>query len=265
MTGKKSSTRIGIMGAGHLGLTLAEAFLKNVTTKENLFISASRNSDRMDVIGKLGLTKNLKSNESLCAEGEIVFIAVRPQSFKEFEKAVVNPAALFVSCMAGVSLASFAGIFGKNVCRMMTSGPATIVAKQAVVAIYPYNLTVANIMTRAGFATYNISNEQELHYFTVGVCLPAAIVRARALGISTDEASNVFNEKYSLFTQLFKWAEAVVPPFESAKQMELYVTKMATSGGVTEAIVNKLNESNNFIMALQAGTEKSIELSSMQL
>jgi pyrroline-5-carboxylate reductase len=252
---------IGIIGAGHIGLTLAEVFLETLIQKKNLYISGSEKSENIAVIKKIGLTENLRSNEWLCTETDMTFIAIRPQDFREFKKMEVNTRTVFVSCMAGVSLGSVERVFGSNVCRIMSSGPATITAKKAIVAIYPNNPGLAGTMEKAGFEIFRISDEKDMHYFTVGVCLPAAIVRARILGTPMNEAINIFSERYGLFGKLFQWALTVVPDFESEKQMDDYVQKMSTSGGITEAIVKSLAETNDFAVALEAGIDRSTKLS----
>ena len=261
MENKIPENKIGILGAGHLGLTLAEVFLDTFLSKENLFLSRSGNAQTIDNIQKLGLTSNLKSNEELCNEMDITFIVVRPQNFSQFQKMQVNRNTLFVSGMAGVSIDSIDAKFGSNVCRMMTSGPETMKSKKAMAAIYPYNIKVAEILKKARFETYFIEEEKDMHYFTVGVCLPAAIVLARMLQLTVDDDVIEFSNRCHLFNKIYKWAMAVIPVFESQSHIDDYIQKMSTSGGVTEAIINKLKGSNNLLSALKAGIEKSLRLS----
>lgn len=249
--------KIGILGAGHLGITLAEVFLNTFKDKQNLLLSRSGSAGSIAAIEKLQLGNNLCSNQQLCTQTDITFILLRPQNLSDLGKMQVAASVLFVSGMAGVTLSALESKFGSNICRIMTSGPATIKSGKAVVAIYPYNLQVASLMTKAGFEIYRIDAEEDLHYFTVGVCLPAAIVLAARLKLDINPGIDSFSLRYSLFNRLHQWALAVVPQFEFEMQMDTYIKKMCTSGGVTEAIVNTLHQTNNIVLALEAGVNKS--------
>ena len=260
MNAQLSNSKIGIIGAGHLGLTLATAFIRSFLPKSNLLITHAGSPKTVQTLYNEGLSPNVAGNEEVCTTADIVFIFIRPQNFKEFKKIPVSKDTLFVSGMAGIPIAALRADFGDNICRIMTSGPATILSGKAIVALYPANATVWEIMSKAGLTPYLLENEENLHYFTVGVCLPAALVLANERRIDVEDAIAAFCIQLPLFREIYRWAQTIIPDFQSKKAADEYVRKMATPGGVTEAIVTSFEKNTNFLEALEAGTERSMTI-----
>jgi pyrroline-5-carboxylate reductase len=163
--------------------------------------------------------------------------------------------------MAGVPLSSLEKVFGKNICRIMTSGPDTIHQNKAMVAIYPFNETVSRIITATGFTPIVLDEEQEMHYFTVGVCLPAALVLAKKLGVKVEFDPRDRDPGYAIIHQLFSWAKSIIPQFASDEETGDYIRKMTTPGGITEAILINLEKNRDLGKALDAGVERSMTIS----
>lgn len=256
-----SDLKIGIIGAGHLGLTMAQVFINSFLSVPNLFISFKGSPHTKKLIEGLGLSDQVVPIEELCMATDIAFIFIRPQSFIDFKVTSIGASTLFVSGMAGVPLVSLQKTFGNNVCRIMTSGPDTIRQNKAMAAIYPFNEVVNRIMTESGFTPMILNEEQEMHYFTVGVCLPAALVLAKKLGIDVEIPFTDLKPGYAIVRQLYVWAKSVIPEFVSDKEAGDYVHKMATPGGITEAILINLEKSRDLLHAVEAGVDKSIAIS----
>ncbi|WP_295675457.1 NAD(P)-binding domain-containing protein [uncultured Mucilaginibacter sp.] len=261
--GKKqlSDLKIGIIGAGHLGLTMVQVFFKSFLSPDNLLIAYKGNANTERIIADLGLTDSVVPVEELCTAADIVFIFIRPQSFIDFKITTIGADTLFVSGMAGVPLTSLEEVFGENVCRIMTSGPDTIRQNKAMAAIYPFNETVNRIITASGFEPTILNEEQEMHYFTVGFCLPAALVLAKKLGIDVEITPIDIKPAYAIIRHIYVWAKGVVPEFSSDKEADDYVHKMATPGGITEAILINLEKSKDLLQAVEAGVERSMAIS----
>jgi len=262
-SGKKqlSDLKIGIIGAGHLGLTMAQVFLRSFLQPANLLISYNGSINTKRSIAALGLWDQVVPTDELCKVADLVFIFIRPQSFIDFKIPATGTDALFISGMAGVPLTSLETVFGNNVCRIMTSGPDTIRQNKAIAAIYPFNETVNQVITASGFALTILNEEQEMHYFTVGFCLPAALVLAKKPGINVEIAPADLKPGYAIIRQLYAWAKSVVPAFKSAEQAEDYIRKMATPGGITEAILINLEKTRDLLQAVEAGLERSMAIS----
>ena len=259
----EEALKIGIIGAGHIGLTLAETFMHNFLPKQNLFISHGGSPTTTAKLHSAELTANVADNKVLCTKTDICFIAMRPQAFAGFKKIPVSATTQFVSCMAGVPLTLLKNIFGEHTCRIMTSGPETIKHNKAIVAIYPFNAQLTTLMANAGFKCFTLNNEHDMHYFTTAVCLPAALVLAQNLKLDITKDVIAFGSKHALFAELYTWAADVVPQFALPQQADEYVSKMATPGGITEAMVNSLLENRNFLKAVEAGINRGKQLSAM--
>ncbi len=112
-----------------------------------------------------------------------------------------------------------------------------------------------------GLRVFELSDEEMMHAFTVGVCLPAALLVAGRKEKSVAQAARIIEKEYPGFEEIYVWAKDVLPNFDSDEEREEYVKRMSTKGGITEAIVNSLNSGSTFLTALRCGIAKSREIS----
>jgi len=253
-------TRIGIIGSGHLGLTIAEILLRHKFPPQNLSISYNGNENTLHRIRMAGLVENIKSNEELCNKSNIIFIAIRPEHISELEQIQFSEHSMVVSAIAGTPSTILKKITGVNVCRIMPSGPDTLKSGNGIVAVYPINNILKDVLLMAGLRIYALADEDMMHYFTVGVCLPAALASAAKYKLTTSGAIQIINEKYIDFEEIYQWAKIVLPVFQSDNAQQEYIHKMATKGGITEAIVNSIETGHSFLEALQDGVKRSREI-----
>lgn len=254
---------IGIIGAGHLGRTLAGALVDQGFSKERLMISYGGKPSTFESIKNAGLEGNIAENKEICQKSTVIFVAVKPQSIGELKNLPFTSNSLVVSCMAGISLTSLEEAFGVDVCRIMTSGPGTIKEKKGIAAVYPQNYVLINILSFIGLRVYELQNEEMMHVFTVGVCLPAVILIANKRGLNMDLecAVEVIEKEYTGFRDISIWAENVLPEFDSDREQIKYIDSMCTKGGITEEIVNSLKSGNTVLDSLRKGIAKSKEIS----
>jgi pyrroline-5-carboxylate reductase len=252
---------IGIIGAGHLGRTLAETLIEQGFPKEKLMLSYGGRLSTFESIRKAGLIRNITDNKEICHRSTVIFIAIKPQSLKELKNLPFTGDSLVVSCMAGISLASLYEALGMNALRIMPSGPDTIKEKRGIVAVYPKNEILKEIMSFMGLRAHELQNEEMMHTFTVGVCLPAAILIANKRGLNIGHAVEVIEKEYTDFREIYIWAENVLPDFDSDKEQTKYIESMCTKGGITETIVDSLNSGSTVLDALRKGIAKSKEIS----
>jgi pyrroline-5-carboxylate reductase len=250
---------VGIIGCGHLGRTLAEALIDHGIRKEKLMISYGESPSTLDRIKVAGLLENVSDNEEICRKSDIIFIAVRPESIGGLRKLSFPKSAIVVSCMAGVSKASLKKVLGIDAFRIMPSGPDTIKARKGIVAVYPPDDFLINILSCIGLKVYEISDEESMHAFTAGVCLPAAILVAEKKGLDTDQTVRIIGREYPDFEEIYTWARGVLPYCGS--EQEEYIRRMSTKGGITEAIIDSLNSGDSFLCALRKGIARSREIS----
>lgn len=252
---------IGIIGAGHLGKTLAEIFIEQGFPKERLMISYGGKISTFESIKNAGLIENIADNKEICRKSTIIFISVKPQALKELKNLPFTGNSLVISCMAGISSALLKEALGIDAFRIMPSGPDTIKEKKGIVAVYPQNSVLKDILSFTGLMVHELRDEEMMHIFTVGVCLPAALLIADKKGLNIGYAIETIEKEYADFREIHVWAKNVLPDFDSDKDEEKYIEHMSTKGGITEAIVNSLNSGDTFLDALRKGTARSKEIS----
>ena len=250
---------VGIIGCGHLGRTLAEVLIDQGLQKEKLMISYGGSSSTLERIKAAGLLENVSDNMVICKKSSIIFIAVRPESIEGLKKLSFPKSAIVVSCMAGVSKASLLKALGIDAFRIMPSGPDTIEDRKGIVAVYPPNDILINILSCIGLEVYELSEEESMHAFTAGVCLPAALIVAERKGLDTDQAVRIIGREYPDFMEIYTWARGVLPA--NGSEQEEYIRRTSTKGGITEAIIVSLNSGDSFLSALRKGIARSKEIS----
>ncbi len=167
---------IGVIGCGHLGKTIASELVRRGFPAQCLMLSRGRSHESMQGIIDAGLEGCLSDNQEICRKCSIIFIAIRPQSLPDLRGLAFPKDALVVSCMAGVSLQAIRGLLGVDAVRMMPSGPDTIIEGRGIAAIYPHNQSLSRILRELGLRVFELKEEEQIHIFTVGVCLPAALL-----------------------------------------------------------------------------------------
>ena len=253
--------RIGIIGCGHLGSAIALQLVSGGLPLDRLRVSRGKSDGSLEKILDAGLGPCLAGNGEICRDSGIIFICIRPQSLPELEDLAFPRDALIVSCMAGVSLSSIKGILGVDAVRMMPSGPDSIIERKGIAAIYPHNQALSRVLQALGLRVFELSEEEQMHVFTVGICLPAALLASDEGEEAGEKACRSLSQEYSGFPEIFAWARDVLPHLEKEEDKRAYIGKMATSGGVTEAIVRSLAKGDDLTAALKNGIDRSKEIS----
>jgi len=255
-----TDTKVGIIGCGHLGQAVAQSLIGGGLQKRNLLISYRGKPQTYQRLEEQGLACCLATNERVFAEAEIVLLTIRPQDLSELRGIAVREKTVTVSCLAGVPLELLSGIFGKRVFRMMLSGPDTIVSGRGVAALYPENGQLKQLLELMGAKHIKTGTEADIDIFTVGVCLPAAILK----GVNPDEQKKAIartKSEYPMLAELYSWALNALPDFRSDAEKTAYISKMVTKGGVTEAITSSLGHGAALDDALKKGIERTKEIS----
>jgi hypothetical protein len=169
---------------------------------------------------------------------------------------------MVISCMAGVSLKAIRRILGIEAVRIMPSGPSSIQEKRGITAIYPDNEVVIRILQGLDLRVYRLLDEDLMHIFTVGVCLPAAFLVSEDCDRAMEEACKFLSRQYPDFAEILSWARDVLPAFGTEEERLDHIGKMATKGGITEAIVESLRENDDLLTELEKGIERSRDISS---
>lgn len=251
--------KIGIVGCGHLGQSIAQSLLKHGLERENLLISSRGSQKTLGNLEAAGLLQNLTTNQMIFEQAGIVLITIRPQDILELKNIVILKKPLIVSCMAGVSIDFIHSVLDTPVYRMMFSGPDTIAQNNGVASMYPEHDSLKQLLQGINLEYVECTSEKDLDVFTAGVCLPAALLKIKQVDIQS--SLHAIQSEYPLFTELYRWAANVLPDLKTDVEKNQYIEKMITKGGVTEAIINSLSNGESFETALRNGVERTREIS----
>ena len=253
--------KVGIVGCGHLGQAIAQSLIAHGLNKESLLISYRGNPLTYQKLEANGLASCLTDNETLFKEAGIILIITRPQDVSEFGGVAVSDKSIIVSCMAGVPIDVLNGIFKTEVYRMMFSGPDTISIEKGVAAAHPQNDLLEMLTHMLKLRYIRIGAEKDLDVFTAGVCLPAAILK-----LNNQDACSSAIEKigsyFPLLAELYAWTASSLPDLKTGAEKDMYIERMCTKGGITEAIINSIQEGESLDAALIRGIDRSKEISS---
>jgi pyrroline-5-carboxylate reductase len=252
---------IGVIGCGHLGSAIALQLVSGGFPIDRLRVSRGKSDGALEKIIDAGLGPCLEGNEEICRDCSIIFICIRPQSLLELEDLAFPKDALIISCMAGVSLPAIRRLLGIDAVRMMPSSPGSIIKGEGIAAIYPYNQILSRILQGLGLRIYELAAEEQMHIFTAGICLPAALLAWDDGEDAIEEACRCLSWDYPDFPEICSWARDELPEFEREEDKQDYIRNMATRGGITEAIIKSLERGDNLLMSLKQGIERSREIS----
>lgn len=255
-----NNIKIGIIGCGHLGQSIAKSLINHEFRKEDILISYKSNPSTYKKITQLGLTSCISENKKIFNESDVIFITIKPQDIISLKEMTFSKNTLIVSCAAGLSIEILKSIFKTDIFRMMLSGPDTILSEKGVAALYPYNELIYSILNKMKLRTFEISREVDMNIFTTGVCLPAVLLYEKD-EIGLEKAINEIGLDCTMFLNLYDWAKKVVPSFNTEIEKTQYISRMITKGGITEAIIDSLKSGEEFIIALRKGIARSNDIS----
>lgn len=259
-TAALSSRTIGIIGAGHLGMTLAETLAGQGFYGQRILLSHAGDPATRRKIQKAGFIDNTTTNEDLLLRSSVIFVAIRPQALASLDGLLFPKDALVVSCIAGVPRAALGRRWGVEVIRMMPSGPDTIRGGKGVAAVFPANDLLTRILEATGLQVQVLTDEEEMHVFTAGVCLPAAVLTYRAAGRDPDDGIREAAIRHPLLSAMYAWTTDVLPSFTSGADQEAYTAAMCTQGGITEEMVLAIRAGEDLSAAAERGIERSREI-----
>jgi pyrroline-5-carboxylate reductase len=112
--------RIGIIGAGNMGMALAKGFLRFGGVKPEDLIVSDRKEGRLRAVAELG-ARTTESNAEVARWADIVFLAVKPGAVGDVLREIRGEVEgkLLVSVAAGVSTGTIAGLCGARIVRLM--------------------------------------------------------------------------------------------------------------------------------------------------
>jgi len=253
---------IGIVGCGHLGLALAKALEAHGYPRNRLRVSHGGNADTLASIRRAGLENRIASNADIFLASDIVFITLRPDGMHVLRGLASKPGCLIVSCAAGVDCAALKGMLGADAVRLMPSSPQSIETKTGIAALYPANRVMEDLLFDLDLETVVLAGEKQMHLFTALVCLPAAYLQMSLSGGTRKKIDLLAfpAHRFEAASRVIAWAEANTPADLTGEEVAAYISRMATKGGITEAIVASVRSGSDIETALSAGIRRGEEI-----
>ena len=263
--------KVCIIGCGSMGLIYADLLLKTNTVENSNLCLIAKNEIHRD---KLQLQKysNIKFlDDSNIHAADLIILAVKPQDFLSIKDKIsgkINPKALVISIMAGISISFLQNNLLHNSCiRAMPNAPA-LFGKGMTVFCYSSALSEELInfgeqilsLTGKSIKTNDenildlvtaLSGSGPAYFFYQAKLLMAA---AENIGMDLEMAEILVKQT------LIGSAELVSNTNLSLDQL---VKTVASKGGTTEAAINHFNSSGFekiIFEGLQKATQRSKEL-----
>ncbi|HEY1405891.1 MAG TPA: NAD(P)-binding domain-containing protein [Spirochaetota bacterium] len=253
---------VGIIGAGHLGLSLAKTLIRNGYDSSSVRLSYTGKKETYARIKEAKLENNISSNDDICRASDIIFITIRPSDILSLSLLKFNSKSVIVSCIAGVTIDKLMRLTDQHIVRVMPSSPMTIEDGKGICAIYPENKIVSTLLSDLGVSLYPLSGESLFDIFTASICLPAAYLQMEIEKIrSSDLIVDLHREQIPWWEKVIGWTQSITPTDLTLAEKHTYIERMATKGGVTEAMIHSLKKGSGLIESFTAGVKKSEEIS----
>jgi pyrroline-5-carboxylate reductase len=154
-----------LAGAGKMGGAMLSGWLAQGLDAKSVVVIEPHPSEEIGALLPKGVRLNPPQNEA--GNVAALVIALKPQTFREAGpglKPFGGPATLVVSIMAGMTIASIAGVCGGSVVRAMPNTPAAI-GRGITVAVAAKNVgpaqrTIADALLRATGAVEWVEDER---------------------------------------------------------------------------------------------------------
>lgn len=250
---------LGVAGFGHLGSSVVSSLLAHGFPKERLLISCGGRAETLERARAAGLARCMTKTAELMGRADIILLAARPQSLTDFCGMAVKKGAFIISFMAGISLETLHRVFSADLCRVMCSGPETIADGLGLGVSFPSEARSCAVLKAAGLKVFDLSCENELDSFTVGICLPPILLN---IEVDEDEKRSALldmSKRYPIYRELAPWIDRVTAAHAGEKS-GASLANVSTKGGVTEAMTTALREGASFSEALVAGLSRNDEL-----
>jgi pyrroline-5-carboxylate reductase len=253
--------KIGMVGFGHLGSSIAEALVNGGFPKSNLMISYKGSQATIDRVSVLKLESCVRDTKHLMKNSDIVILAARPQNIREIAENYVRKDTLILSFMAALPLSALSSFFDCRISRAMCSGPETISGGRGICVLHHGNDAARELVSLCGMREIEIKSENEIDAFTAGICIPPILMNIKVDEMERKKALKNMALRWSVYRELSGWIEAELASAASQDDKKS-LENVSTKGGVSEAMVTSLINGGSFLPSVERGIERCAELRS---
>ncbi len=257
--------KITIIGAGKLGSSIANGLIDSKIFTYSDLILTRRKQQFLEPLNRQGFNTTTSNSEAV-KQSEVVILAVEPrhaQGVMEEIKDLLNPQKhIFISVIAGLTLAKIESILGKNQ-NIIRAMPNTAVAVRESITCFSANTKdtavieeVKKIFSSVG-EVIQINEENMLGATALGGCGIAFFMRAiRAASQGGIEIGFSSETAIAIAAQAAKGAATLI--INNGKHPEYEIDKVTTPRGCTIAGLNQM-EHEGFSSAMIKGILTSAE------
>lgn len=263
--------KVLVIGAGNMGLTYSEGMANSSLLGKQKLRIYDTDPNKIETLRKTEKFDVYTALDDALLKADIVFIAVKPYHcdalFKEM-KPLINDEQIFVSLMAGVSIATIQDGLGVNkVIRTMPNLPAKVgkgvTSYTAAKQISRVELLMVRHLLDTTGTSIHVDSEKFIDASTgisgsgpayVFYFMQSMLEAAKQMGFSDYDSkvlvSNTFEGAIELFNQ-------------SNISPERWIDKVASKGGTTQAAIDSMEDNNvNQLIkeAAYAAFDRAVEL-----
>lgn len=261
------SPRIGIVGAGHLGVAMASRLIEVGFDRGRIWLGhrGSRSSHAISVAA--GMADRLAHVNEVIRYCDVLLYTVRPADYGMISAYALRDGQSLISFLAGVPLAKLceAACGAGSVTRAIISAPDTIASGRSLgVAYGDADAPARALLGEMGAQLLDVSSEDKFEPVTVlGTCLPFILMYCDHLKITVREDDIVHcAAAFGLgeWRGIIDWAQCVKPGTASAQDLACYIDRAATPGGVAERIMRSLRHHGDFARTVTESVEHAKSL-----
>lgn len=262
------SKKLAIIGGGNIGLALVEGLINSGKIDSSQLIIANPSLTKVAHLKKHGV-EITTDNRIAVKKAEWVFLAVKPfvvdQVLSEISDLVKEK--LIISLAAVVTIDKLRNrVKNTEVIRIMPN--MSISYNQGVIGLFAKGLSgqdkkhIRKLLTCLGLVV-EVKKEKDLDVLTLlSGCGPAIVCQFIEIMANYGASMGLSSKKgHILALQTFKGTALFLE--KSGLSSEELIRSVATKGGITEAILNKLKQKdiqNGFTQAMDKGYRKIKEL-----
>lgn len=263
--------KILVIGGGNMGMTYAQSFLRSQITNKKDMMILEKFPKKAEELSKLDIGTVYGAPDECISKADLIILAVKPQDigllFKNIQP-FVDPQQVFVSIMAGVTIATISKALGiKKVIRAMPNLPAQVgmgmTAFTSTDEVTRIELVmVQNLLNTTGKTVY-VEGEQFIDATTaisgsgpayVYYFMDAMMTAAKQLGFSNSQAELLVSQTFKGAVDLYN---------KSDLSCEEWIAKVSSKGGTTEAAINSYRKNKvhkDIIDGAKAAFNRAVEL-----
>ncbi|AIO65216.1 pyrroline-5-carboxylate reductase family protein [Burkholderia oklahomensis] len=252
--------RIGIVGAGHVGVAVAARLVASGVGGDSLRLGNRESASSRERAAAAGVADLLTDVKAAVDNSDVIVYAVRPADCALLGAYLLERGQSVISVLAGTPLANVArhARGAGRLARAMISSPDTIVAGRSIGAFYgDAGAQAKALFERIGTEVVALDGDARFDAFTaLGPCLPIALTYCEAAGIAPRD-DDVLECAAACglgdWRRVLDWAQQVRPRNLSEADTQAYLDRAATPGGITEAILRSLRTRGHLSDALRDG------------